>query len=311
MITATAPMRLSLAGGGTDLPQWYDNRPASLLSLAVDIRMRVTVSESGPHDASSLTDLFVRRNPGTAVRVSADCSPGAGLGGSGALAVCLVAAEHLLHGRTVTSQTVAEDAYRWEREDLGEPVGFQDQFAAAFGGAVVMTAGPDLPPRALVDTGLTEDLEWLVDRAFVVAETPLRRSAGALLTALSKSELFRDGTRHRPASVEEMTPAVRARDGAAVGELLRRHWEAKKANLPESSSEYIDRSVATAVAAGATGAKVMGAGRGGFILAAGPPENRGNVERALRENGCRIHRVTVDRHGSQVGRFRTTLEERY
>lgn len=309
MITVTAPMRLSLAGGGTDLPQWYARRPASLLSLAVSIRMTVTVSEAGGHDASTLTDLFERRNPGTAVRVAADCSPGAGLGGSGALAVCLVAAEHLLHGRTVTPQVIAAEAYRWEHDELGEPVGFQDQFAAAFGGAVLMSAGPDRSPRAHVDPGLTDDLEWLVDHAFVVAETPLRRSAGELLTALSKSDLFKDGARNRPASVEEMTHAVRARDGVAVGELLRRHWEAKKANLPESSSDYIDRSVAAALAAGATGAKVMGAGRGGFILAAGPPEKREAVEAALEQSGCRTHRVAVDRQGVRAKTV-STVEER-
>lgn len=297
-ISFQAPLRLSIAGGGTDLPEYYSRRPTTVLSLAVNLFIRVEVGQDVEHDTSPLTDLFRWRNQGMKVRVRADCSPGAGLGGSGALTVCLVAAERQLKGQCPDRAAIALEAYRWERELLGEPVGFQDQFAAAGGGATLMSAAPGTGPRAQVDPELTDDLCWLLDHCIVIAETPIRRTARTLLTDLSKSPAVAHGDSSKgPVAVSEFTGPIRCRDGHAFGELLQRHWEAKKANLPTTSNAYLDNCVGAALDMGATGAKVMGAGGGGFLMAAGPPSTRAGVEEGLRAVGCVIHRLQVDRTG--------------
>jgi D-glycero-alpha-D-manno-heptose-7-phosphate kinase len=298
MITVRTPLRLSIAGGGTDLPEWYRSRPASLLSVTIDLYVRVEICEHGAGADDALSNLFATRNPGWRAMVSADCSPGAGLGGSGALAVCLAAAECIVRGDTVDPSAVAAEAYRWERSILGQPVGFQDHFSTAFGSATRMTAGPEEKPTAHVDDDLADHLDWLLDHALVISDTPTRRPASRVLAALSRSSLMRHGDdNHRPVRVDEMEVPIRARDGAALGQLLRRHWAAKRRNLPEASTDYLDECVAAALDAGATGAKVIGAGGGGFLMVSGPPVAREETKRALTEIGCTPRSVRVCRSG--------------
>lgn len=306
MFSVSAPLRLSLAGGGTDLPEWYLEEGAALLSVAIDRRIQVDVGSEVDDASGELVELFRGMHPGIAVHVRADCPPGAGLGGSGSLAVCLVAAHWHLEGEERSPLEIALEAYRWEREILGSPVGFQDQVAAGLGGAVFMNASSDGDIEARTDEQLTDDLEHLCRSAFVIGETPLRRDANVLLRALSTSALMTTrSTELRPATVESMTAAVKARDGALVGELLRGHWEAKRRNLPDSTNEVVDDVIAAALEAGATGAKLVGAGAGGFVLASGPAAARDQVVAALAAAGCRPHAVSPERLGVTV----TTQQE--
>lgn len=301
MLSVSAPLRLSLAGGGTDLPEWYLAEGAALLSVAIDRRIRVDIGSARDDAAGALVDLFRGLHPGVAVHVSGAVEPGSGLGGSGSLAVCLVAAHFHLEGQERGPLEIALEAYRWERELLGSPVGFQDQVAAGLGGAVLMNAHPGGEIEARTDERLTDDLAHLCDCAFAVGETPLRRQASTLLRALSHSALMTTRSAElRPATVESMTAAVSARDGARVGELFRGHWEAKRRNLPDSTNELVDGVIAAALEAGATGAKLVGAGAGGFILASGPAARRDDVVPAIAAAGCRPHAVSPDRLGVTV-----------
>lgn len=301
-----SPLRLSLAGGGTDLPEWYQHRPAHLLSVAVDMFVEVEVLP-GQNDISQepqgpLVQLFLDRNPGQSCLVRSDCSPGAGLGGSGALAVCLVAAEAAIRGHRLTPAGVAAEAYRWEREYLGEPVGFQDPFASALGGVVEMTADASTAPSGHRRSDMADDIDWLLEHALVIAETPIRRAASTVLGVLSNSKLMASAPAdHRPAGVAEMAEAISSRDGAAMGEVLLRHWAAKRRNLPEASSPFLDTCVETAIAAGAMGAKVIGAGGGGFLMVAGSPTCRQRVAEQLTTLGCVSRRLRVFRNGVHIG----------
>lgn len=295
----SAPMRLSLAGGGTDLPAAYRRSGAHLLAVAISTRVTVEIGLDVDHQPSPLCDLFRSFHPKYGVSVRSDVGPGSGLGGSGAVAAALVAASrYLTTGAMPPPLEVGLTAFRWESELLGEPVGFQDPVAAALGGCVEMTATPDGEITAHVRPDLVAGLESLLTRNFVIVESGLRRSASQLLERLATSYENDDLSLDvGPATVEDVQQAILAADGQKFGQLLRAHWASKCRRLPGASTPEIDLIIQTALAAGADGAKAIGAGGGGYVLMSGTVENRSQVVAALARMGCRIMDFSLEMEG--------------
>ena len=303
-VDAVAPLRVPLAGGGTDLPEWYKVRGAHLLSAAIDRRLRLQV-ELGPQSPTQALDPLARHflslHPGWGLATTCDVPPRVGLGGSGCLAVCLVAAHAAIERLDLTPQQIGWEAYRWEREIIGSPVGFQDQIAAAVGGAVIMSASPGGEVTAAQDRPLCDALNDLFATSLVVAQTPLRHRASTHLVTLARSFGQPSSAKtFQPATVEAMRAAILARDGVAVGQLLRAHWEAKRANSPDMTNPTIDAAMDAALSAGAVGGKLMGAGGGGFLLLSGSPAVRSRIIAAVEEAGCIHHEIRCQSQGVQV-----------
>ena len=160
-IEAIAPLRISFVGGGTDFPHWYEEHGGAVLSATIDHVVRVRVTErtdrvvavrsldldrlvayhldEGPiyDGALDLVKAAIERagvNVGVDVEIRSEAPPGSGLGGSSALVTAVVAALAMLGARTFTASALADTAYRIERQDLRIAGGWQDQYAAAFGG---------------------------------------------------------------------------------------------------------------------------------------------------------------------------------
>lgn len=301
-LTISAPMRLSLAGGGTDLPEWYRSADAHLLSAAINWHVSVSVSRDPlRHTTSQLTELFASRNKGHYAAVSSEVSPGSGLGGSGALAVCLVAAERTLRGLSARPHEVAEEAYRWERDLLSAPVGFQDHYASAFGSIVEMTTD-----RGHISAHIREDLtrkaEELISTCILLVATgrsrdaasPLGELAARLQGASGKAQV---GQLASPGEIQEVITNV---DGARFGNILMRHWEAKKLLNPAASSDTADRIIAEAIADGSTGGKLIGAGLEGFVMVSAAAQRQASVRSGLERNGWIIHIPELSASGLTV-----------
>ena len=307
-LVASAPLRLSLAGGGTDLPAHYTTHGASLLTVALSWRLSVEVrAEEGHHDSpNDLVRLFVERAPiPLRVDVRTPVSLGAGLGGSGAVAVCLVAALRRLHGDGADDPLdLALEAYRWEGKLLGRPVGFQDPVACALGSCVEMDARPDGRIAAARLDDLATNMDSMMRDSIVLAETGTRRSADSLLHSLaaglrgSAAEEAVQGL----ARTGDMKAAIAARDGARLGEILRRHWQSKLSLNPGATTPAVDEALEAAIDAGATGGKLVGAGGGGFVMVAGPSHARTSVIEALEGRGLRPVPVGISTDGVRVER---------
>jgi D-glycero-alpha-D-manno-heptose-7-phosphate kinase len=290
VIFSRAPLRISLGGGGTDLPSYYREHGGFLVSGAIDKyvymlthtvfqrRYRMKYSELEEVDDIAeirhpiLRETLLRHWRGNPLEIAsvADVPAGTGMGSSGAYAVCLL--KGLAHARrtSITPGDLAEAACEIEIDVLREPVGKQDPYVAAHGGICAYTfhhdGSVDVEPLELDPAVLRRLRDQLL--LFFTGEA---RSASQVLA--DQDERSREGDErmlenlHRTKELGlRSRELLQAGDLDAYGELMHEHWQAKRERSPGMTDEHIDRLYTLARRSGAVGGKLVGAGGGGFLL---------------------------------------------
>ena len=335
-VHALSPLRISFVGGGTDFPHWYDEHGGAVLSATIDHFVRVTVEpradrqvrvrsldlghlveyglDEGPHydGVMDLAKAAIERmgvTGGVQVDIESEAPPGSGLGGSSALVTAVVAALALLQDRSMTAAELARMSYAIEREDLGISGGWQDQYAAAFGGCNLMefgASGVRVTPVATEPARL-EDLR----RHLLLCYTGrMRRNVGLIDTQI---ELFRSGREETLLGMKQLVEIAYAmreviESGSVndLGRLLHEAFEAKKRMNPHIAEHTpIEGMLDAARGAGASGGKICGAGGGGYLLIACDPAVRANVRTALEAEGGQLAAFAFDRAGVRAMRGET------
>lgn len=314
MIDVTAPLRLSLAGGGSDLPEHYERHGSRLLAVALTahVRLRLTEAPGGVTVRAFGTETHAERahghpdplvraalghfgvDTGVHLTVDSDVAPGSGLGGSGAFLVALATALSHLTGDPLAPADAARTAFRIERGLCGRPVGQQDHWTAASGGAIELRITPDGTADARPDPELYEALGPLLDRQLLLLRTPLTRSASRPLAAQARALRGKRDMTHIQGLVDEFRKALVTADIARVGALLHEHWTAKRAVSDAMSTPEIDRWYAMVRDHGAYGAKLVGAGGGGYLLVAAEAADADRLAAAMAAEG--LTRVAVGTH---------------
>jgi D-glycero-alpha-D-manno-heptose-7-phosphate kinase len=314
-IEAVAPLRISFVGGGTDFPHWYDEHGGAVLSATIDhvVRVRVTqrddrvvavrsldldrlvayrLDEGPVYDgALDLVKAAIDRAGvavGVDVEIRSEAPPGSGLGGSSALVTAVVAALSMLASRPLAASALADTAYRIEREDLRIAGGWQDQYAAAFGGCnllVFSRAGVRVEPVADA-----ERLASLAHGLLLCYTGQVRRNVGLIDRQIALHAEGREETLLGMKRLQEMAYAMRdaveRADLPAVGALLHDAFLAKQQMNPYiAENTPIAPMLSAARDAGAYGGKVCGAGGGGYLLVAAAPEAQPAVRAALEAMG--------------------------
>ncbi len=319
MIITQTPLRVGLVGGGTDLPDFYREHGGRVLNAAIDKYVYVVVKQRFDDDiyvnysskeiVSRVEDLeheLVREalhmtgiRGGLEITTLADIpSAGSGLGSSSAVTVGLLHALFAYRGRQVTAEELAERACTIEIDRCRKPIGKQDQYAAAFGGICDLQFGPG--DRVFVDQlALTPAVRRQVQDELLLFFTGTTRQANSILgeqkanIADRLSQLFqlRD-------LAGEAAGGLREGDVDALGVAVNKSWAAKRDLASGVSNPQIDEAVEAALGAGATGAKVTGAGGGGFLLVVCPLEN----QRAVRERLAHMQElpIKIEPFGSRV-----------
>jgi D-glycero-alpha-D-manno-heptose-7-phosphate kinase len=325
MVISRTPLWISFVGGGTDFPDFADQHGGAVVSTAIekwihvivaprfegDVRVSYSKTEIVP-TAKDVEHELVREAlrltgipRGIEVVTMADVpSRGTGLGSSSSVMVGLLNALHAFQGRYRSARQLAQEASRVEIEDLGKPVGRQDQFAAALGGFNLIEFVKGGGVRAEPVTTPRGTLEKL-HRSLLLFFTGVQRSADDVLDDQRARMRAGDTTEKLHAMRElayEFRDALSAGDVDAVGELLHRNWELKRSLADGVTSELIDGAYAKAREAGATGGKLLGAGAGGFLLFFVPTDRQDAVRRAL---GGDLREVPFRfaGHGSQILRM--------
>jgi D-glycero-alpha-D-manno-heptose-7-phosphate kinase len=319
MIITQTPLRIGLLGGGTDLPSYYREHGGRVLNCALDKYVYVIVKERFDNDiyvnyskkeiVSRVGDLeheLVRAAMqmtgvmnGVEITTLADIpSAGSGLGSSSAVTVGLLHALFAYQGCQVTAKELAERACTIEIELCGKPIGKQDQYIAAFGGIRDIHFGPGDVVVA-EELGLAVAERRALQHQIMLFYTGITRRADSILAEQNANveasrpqlDLLRDLAGF---AVERL----RVGDVDAIGPAIRESWEAKRKLAAGVSNDQIDQAVTRALTAGASGAKLTGAGGGGFLLVICPVER----QRAVRESLTDMRELPVrfDRLGSRV-----------
>lgn len=319
MLITQTPYRVSFAGGGTDLPAFYQHEYGAVFSVAIQKHMYVTLShrfEPSIRVAYSKTEIcdeineiqhtIVREalklaNLGTHLEITTigDVPAGTGMGSSSTLTVGLMHALHAYKGEMVSRHQLAEEACMIEIDKLGKPIGRQDQYAAAFGGVNYIRFNPghtvDVEPVPCRAETLDE-----IERHILLIYTNQKRDADQILEKQSQ------GTRDKIAVLRAMRDLAlemaRTISGNAdlkrFAALLHEGWELKRSLGFGISDTRIDRWYEAARGAGALGGKLLGAGGGGFLLLYAPPERHEHIRAAL--DHPRELPFGIDRLGSRI-----------
>jgi D-glycero-alpha-D-manno-heptose-7-phosphate kinase len=295
-----APLRISLGGGGTDLPSYYREHGGFLVAGAIDkyvyllthtvfqrrYRMKYNAFEEVDHPSEIkhpiLREALLRHWDGDPLEIAsiADVPAGTGLGSSGSFTVCLLLTLARARSRATTPGDLAEDACHIEIDLLGEPIGKQDQYVAAHGGICAYTFNADdtVDVRPLDISG--ETLSNLRHN-LLMFYTGEERSASAILsdqkTRTESDDAAMVDNLHQIRKIgEESCTLLEAGDVERYAELMGEHWELKRERSPGMTSERIDRLYTLARRSGCLGGKLVGAGGGGFLLvyAARPDDTR-------------------------------------
>lgn len=331
MLIARAPVRISLAGGGTDLPAYYSRHGGMVISAAIDKYFYVIANvgkRCGIQIASSDYHTFYRHNgreslfwegelslprailhefgltSGLSLFLASEVPPGTGLGSSSAVAVAIVKALAALCEQPLGKHEVAEMACHIEIEKLGMPIGKQDQYASSFGGLNVFAFQKDgtvlREPLALEPSVL----QALEDRLMLFFTGSARNSATILEEQRRSSEMEDSqvvASLHRiKAIAAEVRQALTAGQLDRFGKLLDESWQEKKRLAREVSNPDIDRWYELAQANGAVGGKLTGAGGGGFLMLYCQPERQAAVEKVLEAEGLRRMDFEFEFGGAQI-----------
>jgi D-glycero-alpha-D-manno-heptose-7-phosphate kinase len=322
MIVACAPFRISLAGGGSDIPSFYRQHRGAVLSGAIAKYAFVVIHpyfnpqyfhlkyakteltrdrEEIQHPILREALAMLNIEQGLEIASIADVPAGTGIGSSSAFCVALLSGLHAHCGRFVTKEQLAKEACRIEIERLGEPIGKQDQYAAAFGGINFIEF--ETNDNVIVNPlPLDRDVVSALENNLLLFFTGIQRSASAILGEQRKlvenSPGAVDTLRRMVDIAHEMRKMLMKADIDFVGTALHESWLLKRSLVHQISSSDFDQLYEKALAAGAIGGKIAGAGGGGFLLLYCPLKRQAAVREALK--GYQEMKVRFDMSGARV-----------
>ena len=322
MLISRTPVRASFCGGGTDLAAFYQNHPdgGAVTSLAMARYLYVTVNPRFDNsirisyssmefvdDINEIQHELVREamkstgvTHGIEITTIADIpSRGTGLGSSSAVTIGLLNALSSLAGNPISSEELAKEACRIEIDVLGQPIGKQDQYASALGGVNTIGFLPDgsVSVDPLI---LSDDTKQRIENEFLLVYTGLTRSANSVLSKQKKLTAEKmDELSTLRIQAFQVRSALEGGRLEEVGRLLEESWQIKRNLVDGITGELLDNLHEQLIDAGATGAKLLGAGGGGFFLVHGDAGIKKRLENSLSSNH-KILPLLIDSQGSTI-----------
>jgi len=323
MIITRSPLRISLGGGGTDLPSYYKKHTGFLIAAAIDKYVYITIHKTFVKEllikysklervdnAAEIEHPIIREAlkelemTGQYLEITslADIPAGTGLGSSGSFTTALLKALYAHNNQIISTRFLAEQACLIELDRLNEPIGKQDQYIAAFGG---ITAFEYLPDGKVEITPVQMDKETLynLEDNLVLFFTGYSRSASSILKEQDdKSKENNDEMTKNLHFIKDLgkqsLAALESGDLLKFGELMNVHWEHKKKRSGCMSNDNIDLWYDLAIKNGAVGGKLIGAGGGGFLMFYA--KNKMKLRHALMNAGLEEVRFRFDFEGTKV-----------
>lgn len=335
MIISQTPLRISFVGGGTDIANFYRHYGGAVISTTIDkyISVRVTdrrdrqIAIDTPHYREAVVDLDQIQHPlirealrktdvtgGISIAVTSDVPAyGCGLGSSSALTVGLLNALYAYRGIKISAETLAQQACEIEIERLKQPIGKQDQYITAYGGLrqIQFNSDESVYTQELPVTG---EKAARLERNLMLFYTGIQRRAETIL-----HEQKRSASPQTLLKLKKLVPQfydLLVKDSHEnhlyeIGHLLDCAWQLKRSLCDNISNPILDTIYERAIAAGALGGKLLGAGGGGYFLFYVPTERQGAVTATLSDLGLSPLVFRFEQKGSQVIEGRNPNESHY
>jgi D-glycero-alpha-D-manno-heptose-7-phosphate kinase len=323
MIIARSPLRITLGGGGTDLPSYYRENEGFLVSAAIDKYVYVTVMRpftegiylkysqlEHVEQISEVKHPIIReslqmmgfKTPQVEITTLADIPSGTGLGSSGSFTTALLKALYTHRKRHLHQEELAELACHVEIDRLGEPIGKQDQYIAAVGGVTCFTFHKDDTVTAK-PLGLSMDTMFDLEDNLLLFFTGFSRSASGILkdqqTKSQQNDVDMLKNLHYVKDLGYRSrEALESGDSVLFGDLMHEHWEHKKRRSGGMSNAKIDEWYELGMKSGAVGGKLVGAGGGGFLMFMAHDRNK--LRHAMAGAGLEEVRFRFDFEGTKV-----------
>jgi len=319
MIITRTPFRVSFCGGGSDLPAFYKKHGGCVLSIGIDKYMYISIHPSFRKEETilkySTTEIVKKTSDikhsyfrtvltkmgvsGVEITSTADIPAGTGLGSSSSFTVGLLHSLYSYKGKYVSKEQLASEACIVELEDLKQPIGKQDQYAASYGGINFYTFNRDgsvfVEPVLLTESS-TEKLE----NNLLMFYTGDVRSASAILEEQSKNILNEDKERKQKQMCDlafDLRKYLQQGDIDSLGSILHEGWLLKRTLASGITNPVLDEYYDSAIKNGALGGKLLGAGGGGFLLFYVPETKQDAVRRKI---GLPEVPFRIDRQGSTI-----------
>jgi D-glycero-alpha-D-manno-heptose-7-phosphate kinase len=323
VIIARSPLRISLGGGGTDLPSYYTEYEGFLLAASIDKYVYVSTNRpfypgiilkyskiENRNSVEGIDHPIIREvlrslklnTPQIEISSFADIPSGTGLGSSGSFTTALIKALYAHYNRNIHPDELAELACQIEIEKLDEPIGKQDQYIAAYGGIkefLFHKDGTVTTSNLNLNMQTTHDLE----DNLVLFFTGISRSASSILkdqkerSAIKEIKMLENLHFTKDLGLRSKA-ALLGKDAYKFGELMHEHWEYKKSRSNGMTNEFIDTAYNKALQSGAVGGKLVGAGGGGFLMFYANDKER--LRRKMAELGLEEVRFQFDFEGTKV-----------
>lgn len=289
MIITRTPFRISFAGGGSDLPSFYQRHEGCVLSTTINKYMYVVIHPTFNRNETvikynkteTVGDIRRIQHPiarqllldnkmsGVEIVSTADIPSGTGLSTSSAYTVGVIHAIHAFQGKFCSQERIAREACELEIEKLGEPIGKQDQYGTAVGGLKFIRFLPDdsvdVEPLAILP-----EVRKKLDENLMLFYTGLTHSAGEILKEQNANVVSEDAKFQNLVRMTELAYDMRAAlvqgDLDTFGDILNQNWLLKKELASSISNHTVDHYYNLAIESGARGGKLLGAGGGGFLL---------------------------------------------
>jgi D-glycero-alpha-D-manno-heptose-7-phosphate kinase len=324
MLLSRAPVRITLGGGGTDLPSYYSKYGGFLIAGAIDKYCNITahkrfydsirLSYSQTEIVDNVADIkhrifrtaleAVGIQKGIELHSASDVPAGCGLGSSSSFTVALLHALHVYKKDYTTQKRLAEEACRIEIDMMGEPIGKQDQYMAAFGGLTCLTFEKD--GIVIVEPlRISNDEENELEDHLLMFFTGKERSASEILEEQNAKSINNDpGILENLHQIKEIGLETKKylESGRLdmLGEMMNAHWELKKRRSSKMSDGYIDECYEIARKNGAIGGKLIGAGGGGFLLFYCEDNCKRQLVKSMEHAGLRWEKFHFDYNGARI-----------
>jgi D-glycero-alpha-D-manno-heptose-7-phosphate kinase len=332
MLIVRSPVRISFGGGGTDLPSYYEQFGGAVLSTSINKYFytilqkrsddKIQVISSDLRIVETWEDIARMSIKGSALEIplsvlkqfgsnlsvdlflASEIPPGTGLGSSASVCVNVLKTLSAYLDAPISRYELAEKAFEIAHTVLEKPVGKQDEYASAFGGLNYIVFQPN-GTASVEPVKLDPALLASFQGSLMLFFTGASRDSWAILKEQEQSTGHRESaTVESLHQIRELADRMRrvliAGDLQTFGELLHEGWQAKKRVSKKISNSHIDEMYAAALANGAIGGKITGAGGGGFLLLFCPPDKQSSVRQAITALGGRGMQFELDFQGAQV-----------